>query len=91
MSRPEQEPLSPLETIEILTGLLQRHSNRAESTVVRWASGSGDTLKRLRDGHRITTDRVDAIVAWFSINWPANLDWPDKIHRPASNSQGYQK
>lgn len=71
------------------------HTRRAESTVSRLASGSGDTLRRLEavreDGkpkHRITTDRVHEIFAWFDLNWPADLAWPRDVPRPRAQKRG---
>ncbi len=60
-----------------------RATNRAESTVSRLSTGSGDTFSRLRRGHSITTCRADRAVQWFSDHWPAGLDWPEDVPRPA--------
>lgn len=68
-----------LREIEALARVYSRHVNRAESTVIRWSSGSGDTLARLREGKPITTDRVDKTIAWFADNWPAELEWPSTV------------
>ena len=71
------------EDLELLTSLLSRHVNRAESTIVRLSSGSGVTLNRLRRGLPITTERVDRIICWFAANWPVDLEWPSTVRRPA--------
>lgn len=64
-------------------------SLKAETTVSRLATGSGSTFQRLRivDGsgkrkHRISTERAAKALAWFSDNWPDDLEWPAEIERP---------
>ena len=51
-------------------------------TVSRLATGSGDTLERLKQGKRITTERAARTVQWLSENWPDDLAWPADIARP---------
>ena len=57
------------------------HTGKAESTVSRLASGSGNTFKRLRDGHTITYRRADRIIRWFTDNWPENVCHPEQLRR----------
>ena len=68
--------------IQTLTIAFARATNRAESTVSRLSTGSGDTLSRLSRGHSITTSRIDRALQWFSDHWPADLAWPADIPRP---------
>ena len=74
--------VSIIEQIQTLTDQFSRATNRAETTVSRLSTGSGDTLSRLRRGHSITTARADRALQWFSDHWPAGLDWPADIPRP---------
>lgn len=55
---------------------------RSVNTVSRLATGSGDTVNRLRAGHRITTGRAARALQWLSENWPEGLAWPADIPRP---------
>lgn len=68
---------------------LAAHTGRANSTVSRLSTGSGDTYRRLTltgtDGvrkHRITTARAEAAINWFAANWPKDLEWPAGVPRP---------
>ncbi|SHL49302.1 hypothetical protein SAMN05444414_11629 [Roseovarius marisflavi] len=74
-----------------LTEVLAAHTSRAISTVSRLSTGSGDTYRRLKlrgpNGsrrHRISTERVEASLAWFDANWPEDLAWPTDIPRPSN-------
>lgn len=70
--------------LDILASTLAAHAGRARSTVVRWATGSGDTLSRLKSGkHTITVDRMDRIITWFDQNWAQDLEWPTSVERPS--------
>ena len=65
-----------------LTGSFAGHTSRSEATVSRLATGSGETMNRLRRGHTITLRRVARVLQWFSDHWPADLEWPSDIPRP---------
>ena len=70
--------------LDILAAALAVHVSRAQSTVVRWATGSGDTLSRLKSGnHTITAERIDRILTWFDQNWAEDLEWPTSVERPS--------
>ena len=69
--------------------LLAAATGRSPSTISRLATGSGDTIRRLRavDGsgrrvYKITTDRVERASQHLSGLWPADLPWPTDIPRP---------
>jgi len=70
-----------------LCSLLARHTNRAESTISRLATGSGDTIARLRDGKRITTTRAERALRALSNMWPDKKKWPADIERPAAKME----
>lgn len=65
-----------------LIALFARATGKAISTVSRMATGSGDTVRRLSCGGRITTDRAARAARYLSDHWPANLEWPADIPRP---------
>jgi hypothetical protein len=44
---------------------------------------SGAMYRRLTDGADITVGRFEDAVQWFSDNWPAGVEWPEGIRRPA--------
>lgn len=58
-------------------------TGRSVSTVSRIATGSGMTFHRLANGKGITTRRAAKACEWFSDHWPADLDWPAGVSRPA--------
>ena len=43
----------------------------------------GKKLAALESGKRITTERLDVAMQWFSDNWPPDAVWPPDIGRPA--------
>ncbi len=57
------------------------------STVSTYATAHGDTHARLARGHDITTRRAARVVQWFSDHWPAGVDWPPDIDRPAPQKE----
>ncbi len=67
-----------------LLDLFAKHTGRSVSTVSRHATGSGDTVARLRHGGTITTRRLDRAIRFVSDNWPDPIPWPADIRRPAS-------
>lgn len=38
---------------------------------------------RLAAGQGFTVKTYDRVIQWFSDNWPADLDWPSEVQRPA--------
>ena len=53
------------------------------STVSRRATGSGDTIARLRRGCAITTRRAERAFQYLSDHWPEFVEWPADVPRPA--------
>lgn len=47
------------------------------------ALGKGDFFKKLMAGGDCRTATAARVLAWFSDNWPADLEWPRDIPRPA--------
>lgn len=55
----------------------------AMTTTSLYCTGSGATFARLSDGCDITVRRATRAVQWLSDHWPADLEWPSDIARPA--------
>ena len=51
------------------------------STLGTYAAGHGEFFKRFTQG-RVTIRRAEAILQWFSDNWPGDLEWPQGVPRP---------
>lgn len=65
-----------------LCELFAENTGRSISTVSRHATGSGETIARLRRGRNITTRRAENALRFLSEHWPASLVWPGDIPRP---------
>jgi hypothetical protein len=46
------------------------------------AGNDGKILPRLAAGRDCTTRTYDAMLAWFSSNWPEGAEWPAGVDRP---------
>lgn len=68
-----------------LCGLFAKSTGRSISTVSRYATGSGETIARLRRGHAITTRRAERAFRFLSDNWPEPVEWPADIPRPVAS------
>lgn len=55
----------------------------ASGSASRRVFKDGKTLPRLMAGGDVTTGTFESAMAWFAANWPADLDWPSDIPRPA--------
>ena len=61
-----------------LVELFAEHTGRSAGTISRLATGSGDTIVRLRRGSTITARRIDRALRYLSDNWPEDLPWPNR-------------
>lgn len=59
-------------------------TNRELTTVGKLATGDGRFFDRLTEGASFTARKYDLTLQWFSDNWPAGLDWPAEVVRPAA-------
>ncbi|WP_323763295.1 MULTISPECIES: hypothetical protein [Roseobacteraceae] len=58
--------------------------NRSEATVSNKVTGSHARLfQRARANLGCTLKTYTEALQWFSDNWPADLEWPQGIERPA--------
>lgn len=59
-----------------------RLTNREPSTVARLSTGDWRFFDRIGEGASFTARKYDAVMGWFSANWPADKDWPADVPRP---------
>lgn len=57
------------------------------STVARLATGDWRFFERIDGGASFTARKYDAIMGWFSINWPADAAWPSNVPRAEARSE----
>lgn len=50
------------------------------------AAGRGAFFKALGEGCKVTTERYQRVLQWFSDHWPADLAWPADIPRPPKST-----
>lgn len=70
--------------LELLLARYRERVDHQESTVGRHCAADGEFFPRLRKGATITARKYDAVVAWFSANWPEGAVWPEDVMRPAA-------
>ncbi|MDT8856467.1 hypothetical protein RNZ50_15845 [Paracoccaceae bacterium Fryx2] len=58
------------------------HSGLKLSTVGAYAVNDGKFFVRLLGGGGCTLKTAARVMAWFSDNWPSDLEWPRDIPRP---------
>lgn len=63
------------------------HLNLSHWRVSFLARGDGQFFKRLSDGKGCTVRTAAQVFQWFSDNWPADLEWPRAIARPAKTKK----
>lgn len=52
------------------------------STLGRKAAGEWRFFSRLSGDRTFTIKKYDEVMAWFSTEWPDDLDWPQGVPRP---------
>lgn len=62
---------------------LATHQGVTHFAISMRALGKGDFFKKLMDGGDCRTATAARVLAWFDANWPADLEWPRDIPRPA--------
>jgi hypothetical protein len=60
------------------------HRGLTLSTVSTYAATDGKFFPELKRGASCTLRRAARVLDWFSENWPADLEWPRDIARPAA-------
>jgi len=70
------------ETLLNLAESYAAHRGLTLSTVSTYAATDGKFFPQLKSGASCTLRRAARVLAWFSENWPADLEWPRDIPRP---------
>ena len=65
-----------------LCTIFAARTRRRLSTVSRLATGSGETIARLKRGRTITIRRAARAFQYLSDHWPDDQEWPTEIPRP---------
>lgn len=72
--------------IAALAEAYRQHKGLSLSRVSFLVRGDGQFLGKLKLAERTFTIRTfDHCLAWFSANWPEDLEWPSDIPRPEVN------
>ena len=86
---PIYESITAIPTYAHLLTLVNRyaaHVGLAEMTIAGHAGSHGRLFKRLRAGLGCNVSTYNAVMAWFSDNWPADLEWPTSLERPTKSA-----
>lgn len=70
------------EWLSRLCAIFAARTRRRLSTVSRLATGSGETIARLKRGRTITIRRAARAFQYLSDHWPDDQEWPTEIPRP---------
>lgn len=73
------------ETLVALGEAYAAHRGLTLSTVSTYAATDGKFFPELKKGAGCTLRRAARVLAWFDANWPADLEWPRDIPRPAKS------
>jgi hypothetical protein len=58
-------------------------SSLARPTVSAMILKDSRTFDRIAGGGSLTVRNYERCMAWFSVHWPENLEWPSGIERPS--------
>ena len=72
------------EWLSRLCAIFAARTRRRLSTVSRLATGSGETIARLKSGRTITIRRAARAFQYLSDHWPDDQEWPTEIPRPTA-------
>lgn len=85
------EPHNVVEKSQSLITLaetLAAHQGVTHFAISMRAMGKGDFFKRLqKPGADCRTGTATRLAAWFSENWPSDLEWPRNIPRPQKSKK----
>lgn len=70
-----------------LAELYATHVGRGLHTLASRIGVHNKVFFRLREGHGCHIDTYRLISDWFATNWPADLEWPRHIPRPAKSKK----
>lgn len=75
------------ESLQRLCDIYRAKVDRSESRVGTLAAGNPFFYARMRSGGSCTIKLYRRVLQWFSDNWPAHLEWPPDVPRPAPASE----
>lgn len=58
------------------------HLGRSEATIAKRAGSHARLFDRLRNGRGCNFNTYRAVLGWFHLNWPDDLEWPSDVPRP---------
>ena len=70
--------------LTLLAATLAAHVGRSETTVAGWCGVHKRLFTRLSTGKGCRVDTYNKALVAFSDLWPADLEWPRDIARPAA-------
>lgn len=76
--------------LETCAAEFAKATQREPSTVARLSTGDWRFFDRLSDGASFTARKYDAILGWFSENWPDSTPWPVDVPRPVTAANDSQ-
>lgn len=72
--------------IVTLVDILSAHVDRSELTLAKRADVHTRLVPRLRQGKGCTVGTYLKMMYWLDRNWPADLQWPTDVPRPAPDT-----
>ncbi len=69
--------------LSYLANTLAEHEGITHWAISARIFGRGDVFSRFDDGKNCFHTTTTRATEWFAANWPANLDWPEGLERPA--------
>ena len=75
------------EELLVLSGAFAEHIVRSEATLSNRIVGHARLFSRLRNGLGCNVETLEKAYAWFSGNWPSDLEWPRHIPRPPKSKE----
>lgn len=73
--------------LSTLAGIYARHIDRSLFTVAARVGVHNKAFVHQRDGLGCHVDTYRRAMDWFSTNWPADLEWPPQVPRPAKSKK----
>lgn len=70
-----------------LAETMAAHQGVTHFAISMRALGKGDFFKKLLSGGDCRTTTAARVLAWFSENWPSDLEWPADIPRPSQRKK----
>jgi len=88
ITRPIAPANSARQRLLCLANTLAAHQGVTHWAISMRLAGKGDFFRRLENGTNPRTDTFEKMLQRFSDNWPADLEWPSEVSRPALRVEG---